>query len=146
MISRSFATFAPSPFFLLSATLSSTLRVYNFATSKVLKTLRAPGVYVSDKHPCPAVIFGREQSPPRNGQNGVDRSMNGNGRRKTREAWVVTGSENGKVIIWDLGSKRVLQVLESEGSSSSIVALAVSIMTSAEQPTDSCRYIPMAEP
>jgi COMPASS component SWD3 len=122
--SRSFATFTPSPFFLLSATLSSTLRVYNFATSKVLKTLRAPGVYVSDKHPCPAVVFGHEEVAK---QNGLSVSSNSSGRRKRRESWVVTGSENGKVVIWDLGSRRVLQVLEGEGSvHSPVVAVAVS--------------------
>ena len=118
---RSFASFTPSPFFLLSVTLSSTLRVYNFATSKVLKTLRAPGTYVCDKHPCPAVVFGRDETP---GQEG--HSMENGGKRKAKEAWVVTGSENGKVVVWDLGSRRVLQVLETGGPlHCPIVAIAV---------------------
>ena len=132
----SFATFTPSPFFLLSATLASTLRVYNFATSKVLKTLRAPGVYVSDKHPCPAVIFDSLGSPAEDAGAG---RLTANGvavRRAARDAWVVSGSENGKVVLWDLGSRRVLQVLEVEGANHSpIVAIAVS---PAPQPS---RYI-----
>ena len=117
----SFASFTPSPFFLLSVTLSSTLRVYNFATSKVLKTLRAPGTYICDKHPCPAVVFGRNDAA---GQNG--HSIENGGRRKAQEAWVVSGSENGRAVIWDLGSRRVLQVLETEGLlHCPIVAVAV---------------------
>lgn len=117
----SFATCTPSPFFLLSATLSSTLRVYNFVTSKVLKTIRAPGLYISDTHPCPAAVFGREETTETS-ENG----LHGIGKRRKRETWVITGSENGKVVICDLGSRRVLQVLEAEADHPSpIVAIAV---------------------
>lgn len=38
-------------------------------------------------------------------------------------AWVIAGSENGKVVIWDLQDRRVLQVLE--GHVSPVVAVAV---------------------
>jgi COMPASS component SWD3 len=47
---------------------------------------------------------------------------------KRREAWVVSGSENGKVVIWELGSRRVIQVLEGTGAEAHqrpVVALAV---------------------
>lgn len=50
-----------------------------------------------------------------------------NVRAKMRDAWIISGSENGKLIIWDIQSKRVLQILEGDISHScSVVALAVS--------------------
>lgn len=50
-----------------------------------------------------------------------------NVRTKMRDAWIISGSENGKLIIWDIQSKRVLQILEGDPSHScSVVALAVS--------------------
>ncbi|WWD22084.1 hypothetical protein CI109_106573 [Kwoniella shandongensis] len=139
----SFATLTPSSSFLLSSTLSSTLRVYNIHTSKVLKTLRAPGIFISERYPCPAIVFPHYAEEPthsikREGDamdvdadvdvegipNGHGHVPNGSTRRRTKpEAWVVTGSENGKLIIWDLQTKRVLQVLE--GHQSPLVAIAV---------------------
>jgi COMPASS component SWD3 len=59
-------------------------------------------VYVSEKYPCPGVVY------------------SGGGK----EAWVIAGSENGKVVIWEMGSRRVIQVLE--GHRNAVVALAVS--------------------
>lgn len=50
-----------------------------------------------------------------------------NVKTKMRDAWIISGSENGKLIIWDIQSKRVLQVLEGDLSHHcSVVALAVS--------------------
>ncbi|GFZ49156.1 hypothetical protein JCM24511_06906 [Saitozyma sp. JCM 24511] len=57
----------------------------------------------------------------------VDVDVNGAAVAK-REAWVVSGSENGKVVIWELGSRRVIQVLEGTGTEAHqrpVVALAV---------------------
>ncbi|WVF70044.1 hypothetical protein IAT40_004831 [Kwoniella sp. CBS 6097] len=162
----SFASFTPSSYFLLSATLSSTLRIYNIHTSKVLKTLRAPGVYTSEKFPCPAIVFaaprhhtagsdsdikaidegamdvdvvGHNGDP--NGVQGDQMQVDGEaqdssaspskkglglGRTKAEEAWIVTGSENGKLVIFDLQSKRVVQVLQgAEEHRSAVVAVAV---------------------
>nr|XP_019008749.1 uncharacterized protein I206_06431 [Kwoniella pini CBS 10737]OCF47530.1 hypothetical protein I206_06431 [Kwoniella pini CBS 10737] len=86
----SYASFTPSSYFLLSSTLSSTLRIYNIHTSKVLKTIQSPGLYLSEKFPY---------------------------------TWIISGSENGKIIIWDLQLKSVIQILE--GHNSTVVALAV---------------------
>lgn len=59
----------------------------------------------------------------------VDVDVNGDGAAVAkREAWVVSGSENGKVVIWELGSRRVIQVLEGTGTEAHqrpVVALAV---------------------
>ncbi|RXK42255.1 hypothetical protein M231_00614 [Tremella mesenterica] len=89
----SHASFTPSPFFLLSTSLSSTIRVYGIYNSKVLKTLASPA-YINEKYPCPTY------------------------------ALVVAGSENGNVVLWDLGSKKTAQVLG--GHTRPVVALAVS--------------------
>ncbi|KAK4684037.1 COMPASS component SWD3, partial [Tremellales sp. Uapishka_1] len=116
----SYAAFTPSSFFLLSSTLSSTIRLSNFHTAKVLKTLRAPGIYVNEKYPCHAVVY---QALPR-GTEAIETSDRGR-RKKKLEAWVMTGSENGKLLVWDLQSRTVLQVLEG-GHENAVTAVAVS--------------------
>ncbi|OCF37551.1 chromatin binding protein [Kwoniella heveanensis BCC8398] len=173
----SFASFTSSSYFLISATLSSTLRIYNIHTSKVLKTLRAPGTYTSEKFPCPAIVFAAPcRLPSDSRSNGSGKGGNDNGnpegqemdiddhvgagdgnesggsavrgnqssdqmqvdgegaltstlkhsRTKTKaDAWIVTGSENGKLVIFDLQSKRVVQVLQgAEEHRSAVVAVA----------------------
>jgi len=143
-----YAAFTPSSTFLLSATLTSTIRIYNIHTSKVLKTFRHPS-YVAERYPCPAVVFARPTRSPasrsRAGGNGegdgdgmeveveVDGVSNGTSGRSARsgkqgnggrgEAWVGIGSENGRVVIWDAGSREVVGVLE--GHQRPIFAIAV---------------------
>lgn len=125
---RSHASFTPSSVFLLSATLSSTLRVYNIHTSKVVKTLKAPQ-FVSEKYPSPAIVFAPPEAAAR-GSAPKEDSMDLDGRavtERSKEAWVICGSETGKVVIWELNSRQVVQILEhSTGHSSSVVAVAVS--------------------
>lgn len=120
----SYAAFTPASTFLLSSTLSSTLRIYNIHTSKVLKTLRAPTVFISEKFPCPALLY-----PAIVADGAMDIDTNGTGdEHKTTgkgEAWVVSGSENGKVVIWEVSSRRVAQVLEDGGHNTPVVAVAV---------------------
>lgn len=67
-----------------------------------------------------------------NANANVDADTDANGVGGTavakQEAWVVSGSENGKVVIWELGSRRVIQVLEGTGTEAHqrpVVALAV---------------------
>ncbi|KAL1409753.1 WD domain protein [Vanrija albida] len=111
------ASFTPSSFFILSSTLSSTIRVYSLHTAKVLKTLRAPE-YVSEKFPSPAIVFAAPGLA--NGHAAPD-AMDVDGALAA--ARVVAGSENGKAVIWDLQDRRVVQVLE--GHEAPVVALAV---------------------
>ncbi|WWC87236.1 uncharacterized protein L201_002124 [Kwoniella dendrophila CBS 6074] len=138
----SFASFTPSPYFLLSSTLSSTLRIYNIHTSKVLKTIQSPNLYISEKFPCPSIIFAKpnlssssvdvvEDGDDANqekmdidvdGKN-EDRNSKVTNHKDKQDAWIITGSENGKLIIWDLQSKSVIQVLQSHNST--VVAVAV---------------------
>ncbi|WVW78732.1 hypothetical protein I302_100692 [Kwoniella bestiolae CBS 10118] len=120
----SYASFTPSSYFLLSSTLSSTLRIYNIHTSKVLKTIQAPGVYISEKYPCPAIIF---EAPdlPSGKEDGmeIDGNSNIDVKGPANPALIVAGSENGKIVIWDLQSKNVCQVLQ--GHLNTVVAVAV---------------------
>jgi COMPASS component SWD3 len=119
----------------MSATLSSTIRIYSLNTGKVLKTLRA-GEYISERYPCPAVVFAGHARAAANGHGDeameVEADEGGAGSRavsvsaaaKGRPAWVIAGSENGKAVIWDLQDRRVICVLD--GHVSPVVAVAVS--------------------
>jgi COMPASS component SWD3 len=117
---RSCAGFTPSSTYLFSSTLSSILRIYDIHTSKVLKTFRHAS-YVSERHPCPAIIFER---PRISNEQLVNGNVNANPDRQSAEAWLISGSENGKVVIWDVKSRNVVAILE--GHDRPVVALAVS--------------------
>ncbi|ODN75392.1 hypothetical protein L202_06549 [Cryptococcus amylolentus CBS 6039] len=128
----SHAAFAPSASYLYAATLSSTLRIYNIHTGKVIKSFRAPAAFVSEKYPCPILIF---EGPKPSKESEADKMevdekpQNAGQSRKEREsnAWIMTGSENGKIIIWNVQTKAIVQVVEGYTShQSSVVALAVS--------------------
>lgn len=129
---RSSASFTPSSSYLLAATLSSTLRVYNITNGKVLKTLRAPTDFVSEKFPCPALCFPAARETHANGDFmalDVDETSSAKAapsRKASKEAWVASGSENGRTVIWELSSRQVLQVLEAQNCNTPIVAVAVS--------------------
>jgi len=115
---RSYAGFTPSSTYLFSSTLSSVLRIYNIHTSNVLKTFRHAS-YVSERFPCPAIVYER----PRKSESESADTMNIDETLKA-EAWLVSGSENGKIVIWDVGSRNVVGILE--GHERPVVALAVS--------------------
>lgn len=117
----SFATFTPSSSFLLSSTLSSTIRLYNFHTSKVLKTLKAPGVYISERFCSPAAMV--EALAPED-RIEADTDDNGTSPRHIADVWVVAGSENGKIVIWDLQTRMVIQTLSAH--TAPVLAVAVS--------------------
>jgi COMPASS component SWD3 len=118
LIIRSYAGFTPSSTYLFSSTLSSVLRIYNIHTSNVLKTFRHAS-YVSERFPCPAIVYERSRQP----ESESTEAMNIDETPKA-EAWLVSGSENGKVVIWDVGSRNVVGILE--GHERPVVALAVS--------------------
>ncbi|WOO79459.1 WD repeat-containing protein 5 [Vanrija pseudolonga] len=118
------ASFTPSSFFILSSTLSSTIRIYSLHTAKVLKTFQA-AEYVSEKFPTPAIVFAAPGGALANGHD-ADDAMDVDGVAgvgTVGAARVVAGSENGHVVIWDLQDRRVVQVLE--GHDAPVVALAV---------------------
>lgn len=49
----------------------------------------------------------------------------GPGRRRIANVWIVAGSENGKVVIWDLQTREILQVLSAH--TAPVLAVAVSL-------------------
>ncbi|KAL7424609.1 WD domain protein [Cryptotrichosporon argae] len=134
------AAFTPSSFFLLSSVMASSILVYNLHTSRVLKTLRAPE-FVSETFAAPAHVFARPrrrrvpnadaahgagQAAEANGDADVDGAASGHdargekamGSQRTAKArasgtLVVAGSENGKIILWDLNERRVVAVLDA---------------------------------
>jgi COMPASS component SWD3 len=118
LIIRSYAGFTPSSTYLFSSTLSSVLRIYNIHTSNVLKTFRHAS-YVSERFPCPATVYER----PCRTESDPTEAMNLDETPKA-EAWLISGSENGKIVIWDVGSRNVVGILE--GHERPVVALAVS--------------------
>ena len=99
------------------------MRIYNIHTSKVLKTLRAPNSFVSEKYHSPAFTY---PALPSSSSGGMEIDSVQPSQPSKGEAWVVCGSENGKVVIWELSSRRVAQVLEEGGHQAPVVALAVS--------------------
>ncbi|KIR36381.1 chromatin binding protein [Cryptococcus deuterogattii MMRL2647] len=114
----SHAAFTPSSVFLQASTLSSTLRIYNIHTGKIIKTIRAPGTFVSERWPCPAIIYeglpplsqdnesNGHSDPPKDQKMDVDNAQKDpepvkppvampNVKTKMRDAWIISGSENG---------------------------------------------------
>mmetsp|Transcript_16667 Transcript_16667/g.27015 ORF Transcript_16667/g.27015 Transcript_16667/m.27015 type:complete len:175 (+) Transcript_16667:706-1230(+) len=80
----SFAKFSPNGKFILAATLDSTLRLWNYAQAKCLKTYKG---HENTKY-CVIPTFAI-----------------GAGH------WVVSGSEDNKIYIWDLQTKQIEQRL-----------------------------------
>ena len=52
-----------------------------------------------------------------------NQELNGDQKLATREVWLVSGSENGKIVIWDVASRNVVGILD--GHERPVVALAV---------------------
>lgn len=142
---RSYAGFTPSSTYLFSSTLSSALRIYDIHSSKVLKTFRHAS-YISERFPCPAIIFDRpstheptkanpisntttngtgngNENENENGDDSVGVEVSSQDGKKRKQTWLVSGSDNGKTVIWDIGNRSVVGILE--GHESPIVALAV---------------------
>lgn len=115
---RSHACFTPSSTYILSTTLSSTLRIHNIHTSKVLRTFRH-GSYISEKYPCPSVVFAKPQPLSEPSTQPQTRATG-----QYENAWVVAGSENGHVVIWDVATKAI--VADLSGPTRPVIALAVS--------------------
>ena len=98
----------------------------------MLKTLRAPNQFISERFPCPALLYPALPNPP--GMD-VDAPTGGAASGVKADAWVVSGSENGNVVIWELSSRRVAQVLAEGGHRKPVVALAVSVFMPRPEPS-----------
>ena len=81
----SFVRFSPNSKFVLASTQDSTIRLWNYHTSRCMKTYTGH----TNRTYCLFACFS---------------TTNGN--------YVVSGSEDGKIYIWDLQTREVMQVLE----------------------------------
>lgn len=95
--------FSPNGKFVLAATLDSSLRLWNYVEGRCIKTYQghknekfslnaAFGIYSTD----------REQTPEGDEED----------REQVRWAFIVCGSEDGKVFLWDVSSKEMLQTFD----------------------------------
>jgi COMPASS component SWD3 len=87
----SFMTFAPNGKFILSANLDSKLRLWNVVSGKCAKTYEG---HQNSKYCCTAAF-----------------SVSSTGR------YVVSGSENSFIFIWDLQTKEIVQKLQGHTGS-----------------------------
>ncbi|CED82889.1 WD40 repeat-containing protein [Phaffia rhodozyma] len=98
-------SFTPNGRYLLSTSLDSTTRFWNFHTSKSVKTFSGA---LNEQYGCPSTFLVR----PREGGNVQDR----------QEIWVVGGSEDGRVVAWEVQSRE--QRLDLKGHQDSVISVA----------------------
>jgi COMPASS component SWD3 len=87
----SFVNFSPNGKYILAATLDNTLRLWNYANGKCLKTYAGH----RNENFCIFSAFATSAS-----------------KHATKNKWVVSGSEDHKVYLWDLQTKELVQTLE----------------------------------
>ncbi|WVN88676.1 uncharacterized protein L203_103889 [Cryptococcus depauperatus CBS 7841] len=144
----SHAAFTRPSSFLYSSTLSSKLRIYNIHSGKAIRTFRAPGMFSSERWACPVIIveapssFMESNESPHQQHSSEEIYLEKDNKEKesktksnpaypkrsfVREARIIAGSENGKIMIWNIQSKQVTQILEGKDSHTTpVTALAVS--------------------
>lgn len=94
--------FSPNGKFVLACTLDSCVRLWNYVEGRCLKTYQG---HKNQKYSIATCFgtYGAEASVA----NGTDREDN-----SQQWAFAACGSEDGKVVLWDVNSKEVLQVLQ----------------------------------
>lgn len=135
---RSFASFTPNGDYIISSSLSSTIRIWNFHSSKCLKTFTG---HTNIKYSSPVCVMPKNQgqtNPSKKGkeQNGdqeTDIPMASPEKQEVAEeprldfteGYVISGSDESVVTIWDLQSREIVQRLEG-GHKDTVLAVAVS--------------------
>ena len=109
----SFVTFSPSSIQLLSASLDSTVRLWDIPNTKIVKT------YTGHRNTKFAIQAGMTQPHwHRSSQS------NATAPNPSSNLFIVCGSEDHKVYLWDLQSKNVVQTLS--GHKDTVIGVAVS--------------------
>lgn len=95
-----------------------------------MKTLKDPQ-FIAERHPCPALVFAPPSTPdsPIHDADAmeVDHVPTSRERRPNQDTWVICGSESGKIVVWELNSRQVIQTLDNtRGHTRPVIALAVS--------------------
>lgn len=107
--------FSPNSQFVLISTQDSTLRLWSVEQSRCVKTYTGH----ANRTYCIPASFVADARPRPSSENNGELFEEGRGRAK----WVVSGSEDHKVYIWDLQTRQVVQVLE--GHRDVVLAVAV---------------------
>lgn len=91
--------FSPNGKFVLAATLDSCIRLWNYVEGRIVKTYQGHQNQKFSINAC----FGTY------GAEGSDQLD-----QEERQSWacVVCGDEEGRIVLWDVSSKEILQVLE----------------------------------
>ena len=129
----SYAAFTPNGDNLISSSLSSCIRIWNYHTSRCIKTYTG---HVNVKYNCPALVIDPRGDSPRPAP-GLGRDDSGHelgnvtggeieGAEQTGQseseqipdAWIVSGSDTREVCIWDGQSKALLQRIEGHSGES----------------------------
>jgi hypothetical protein len=143
-INRANISFTLNARHLLSTTLDSTTRLWNYHTSQVVKTFSCPTTAGSSSANVPAK--GDEEKAAEEGLSNerlgcaseylvvpralVGREMGGQGGEeregREKEVWIVGGGEDGRVVAWDVQSRQVvLDMRCHEGKLSPFFALTL---------------------
>lgn len=147
----SFVTFSPSSAQLLASSLDSTIRLWDLANSRVLKTytghqnvkfcvsasLTRPQWRTRSRTRVPTTTNGTstegvEEDPERKTREEKEREREAEMlRRGLPEIFVVSGSEDQRVYVWDLQTKEVVQTLA--GHRDVVLSVAVSAVMADHQ-------------
>lgn len=128
--------FTPNAHHLLSTTLDSTSRLWTFQPAKVVKTFGLGGKLGNDRVGCGTVVLRRPRWPAtQTASEGEGASTAGEGyeqsagqsspSKRPDEVWLVGGTEEGRVVAWELQSrKRVLDLGKIHSGLSSLTRTA----------------------
>jgi COMPASS component SWD3 len=103
------ARFAPNGRFVLAHTLDSAVRLWNYVEGRVCKTYQG---HTNQRHSLGGAfgVYGADAFPrDKLTRSGVSRQRTGGA---AEWAFVVSGSEDGEIVFWDMNSKEVLQRLK----------------------------------